>query len=260
MKTKNTINVAYLRSPKILEGTPERVMQFLRGAAYVPIRAALQRHGYTDADHREGWKLLQKACGFKEGEEAPMSDEVSAAITEIDSLDESLFTRARGALMRLHPEQAAFVFDGLKASSGMAAVMGMITFLERLDALEDGAERKATRKEDHAALATLAKRGIGADERKRLAKLVKTVQTSPDLELVDERTVAETEEQRMAALGALRAWFEDWSGTARSAVGRRDHLIRLGLAKRKTNGNIVDVGDDDAGEEEKPAPAPAPVG
>lgn len=31
----------------------------------------------------------------------------------------------------------------------------------------------------------------------------------------------------------LRAWFVEWSETARAAIGRRDYLIRLGLAKRK---------------------------
>jgi len=260
MTKLNQTNVAYLRSKKILEGTPERAMQFLRGLGYRPIRAALQRHGYSDNDHREGWRLLQRACGFKEGEEVPMSDDVSAAMAEIDSLDESLYTKARGALTRLHPEQAAFVFDNLKASTGMQSVMGMITFLERLDALENDPDRKSTRKADQAALATLEKRGITAEERKRIAKLVKQVKSSPDLELTDERAIAETEQQRVAAMGALRAWFEDWTGTARTAVTRRDHLIRLGLAKRKANGNIEDIGDDDGEEEERPAPTPAPVG
>jgi hypothetical protein len=31
----------------------------------------------------------------------------------------------------------------------------------------------------------------------------------------------------------LRAWFVEWSETARAAIRRRDYLIRLGLAKRQ---------------------------
>lgn len=128
--------------------------------------------------------------------------------------------------------------------------MGVLTFLDRLDELEKSAERKSTRKDDHAALATLAKRGFDAKERKRLRDLVNLVQSSP--ELADEAEGAEEEKQ--AALVQLRAWFDDWTSTARSVVGRRDHLIRLGLAKRRANGKIEDVGDDDPIEDE-PTPA-----
>jgi hypothetical protein len=34
-------------------------------------------------------------------------------------------------------------------------------------------------------------------------------------------------------LQALRAWYDDWSETARTVLTRRDHLIRVGLAHRK---------------------------
>lgn len=36
---------------------------------------------------------------------------------------------------------------------------------------------------------------------------------------------------------ALRAWHEDWSEMAKVAVKRRDYLIRMGLAKRKSGKN-----------------------
>jgi len=36
-------------------------------------------------------------------------------------------------------------------------------------------------------------------------------------------------------VAALRAWYEEWSEIARATVTRRDYLIRLGLAKRKSN-------------------------
>lgn len=48
------------------------------------------------------------------------------------------------------------MFQGdLAASTGPAAVLGVKTLLDRLDDRENGKERKATRKEDHAALETL---------------------------------------------------------------------------------------------------------
>ena len=38
----------------------------------------------------------------------------------------------------------------------------------------------------------------------------------------------------LKALGALRVWYVDWSEMARSVVKRREYLIQLGLAKRKS--------------------------
>jgi hypothetical protein len=240
-------------SQKILEGTPERVLQFLRGTQFKPIYAILQQAGYGKDDHAEGWRLLKSACGSEEI--TPMHDEGAQAVKELDAWDEGGFRRARAALTRLHPEQMAFVFRGdLKASEGLPAVMGVLTFLDRLDELEKSPDRKSTRKADKAALETLAKRGIDDVERKRLRKLVDIVQKSP----VMTGTEGQAEEAKQEALVELRAWFEDWSTTARSVVTRRDHMIRLGLAKRKSNGKIEDVDDTD-GSDEDVSPTPSPV-
>ena len=257
MPTKKTAPVVTV-SQAVLDATPMRALVFLRGSRFKPIRAVLQRAGYQPKDHGEGWSLLKRSCGFFEEAEAAMHDETADAIKELDAWDESGFRRARAALARLHPEQCAFVFrGGLKASQGLPAVMGVLTFLDRLDELEKSADRKATRKQDHAALETLAQRGFDDKERKRLRALVNVVQSSPDV-AADESAA---EEARQEALGLLRAWFEDWSATARAVIVRRDHLIRLGLAQRKPNGKIEDVGDEDpvdAGDEpSKPQLAPS---
>ena len=34
-------------------------------------------------------------------------------------------------------------------------------------------------------------------------------------------------------LRALRAWFEEWAALARTELSRKDHLVKLGLARRK---------------------------
>jgi hypothetical protein len=44
----------------------------------------------------------------------------------------------------------------------------------------------------------------------------------------------ERQKQRIQALRELRAWYVDWSSTARSVIRRRDHLILMGLGKRAT--------------------------
>lgn len=41
--------------------------------------------------------------------------------------------------------------------------------------------------------------------------------------------------QHQEALVALRHWFEEWSEIARVALTRRNHLISVGLAKRKAS-------------------------
>jgi hypothetical protein len=238
MPTKKIAPVVTV-SQAVLDATPMRALVFLRGSRFKPLRAVLQRAGYQPKDHSEGWSLLKRSCGFFEEAEGAMHDETADAVKELDAWDEAGFRRARAALARLHPEQCEFVFrGGLKASQGLPAVMGVLTFLDRLDELETSPDRRATRKQDQAALATLAQRGFDDKERKRLRALVDVVQSSP--ELVDDDGA---DDARQQALVQLRAWFEDWSDTARSVVVRRDHLIRLGLAQRKANGKIEDVGD-----------------
>jgi len=74
-----------------------------------------------------------------------------AAITEIDAWDEPGFRRVGAALGRLHPEQHAFVFDGLTAARGQGSLVSVTTLLDRLDALDSAPDREATREVDHAA-------------------------------------------------------------------------------------------------------------
>jgi hypothetical protein len=221
-------------SRETLEATPARVLPFLRAiGTRTAIRALMNARGYTPEDHKEGWRLLHAVSGYVE--EAPpegIDVKVRGAIVELDQWDEDGFRLVRAALGRRHPEQAAFVLDGIGPSVGPAAVTGVKTLLVRLDALEKSPERKATRKEDHAALDTLAKRGLDAKERARLAHLVRVAESVSDLP-EDDGDRVKKDQAHVEALIALRVWFEEWSEIARVAVKRRDYLILMGLAKRK---------------------------
>jgi hypothetical protein len=110
-------------------------------------------------------------------------------------------------------------------------VLGVATLLDRLDALEKSPERKATRKADQAALDTLTKRGISTAERARLRALVTTATTAAKSE--EDASDAADDGVPNEALLKLHAWYGEWSEVARAVIKRRDHLIRLGLAKRK---------------------------
>src|SRR5947208_2460581 len=116
----------------------------------------LATRGYTAAEHRTGWDLLHAVAGFREGvvEVAP-ENEATRAMTELDAWDEPNFRVAKAALKHRHPEQHKFVFENLEPATGPAAVISVTTFLDRVDALEKGADRKATRKADLASLETL---------------------------------------------------------------------------------------------------------
>ncbi|MEO5726050.1 MAG: hypothetical protein ABI134_20685 [Byssovorax sp.] len=220
-------------SRQVLEEIPTRSLKLLSALSRSSIiHAALAARGYTEPDHQEGWELLLQVTGFRRpAVAAAESTAARDATVEIDAWDEPNFRLIRAALDRRHPEQSLFVFEGLTASTGAGAVVGVATLLDRLDALEKSPERKATRKADQAALDTLAKRGIPTAERARLRALVTTAMTAAKAE--EDASDAADDGAPNEALLKLHAWYGEWSEVARAVIKRRDHLIRLGLAKRK---------------------------
>lgn len=220
-------------SRQVLEELPARALKLLSALSKSSlIYGLLAARGYTEADHQEGWELLLQVTGFRRAPAtAAESTAARDAAVEIDAWDEPNFRLIRAALDRRHPEQSLFVFEGLSASTGANAVVGVATLLERLDALETGPARQSTRKDDHAALATLSQRGITAVERARLRALVTTATAAAKPE--EEASDAAGDPASTEALLKLHGWYGEWSEVARAVVKRRDHLIRLGLAKRK---------------------------
>lgn len=214
-----------------LEDTAGRVLKFLRGVGVsVPIRAALGHRGYTEADHEEGWALLHAASGYRPGEPAAAVDGgVRDALRVLDAWDEDGFRIVRATLERRYPAQAKVVLDGIGPSTGPAAVLGVKALLDRLDALD-----KSKKPDDRAAVALLATRGIDAQERARLRALVVRFEAGTEAPSTKvEQAQAALDADHVKALIALRAWHDEWSEIARAAIKRRDHLVLLGLAKRK---------------------------
>jgi hypothetical protein len=97
------------------------------------------------------------------------------------------------------------------------AVGAVTTFLERMAALRDSPNRKATRKADHAALRGLTERGIGQALFDRLSELVAAASVEADQ-------------------------VEEWSTVARAVIKRRDYLIRLGLGSPHARRGAAPVG------------------
>lgn len=195
------------------------------------IRDALAEVGYTDEEDAWAWQHLLSVAGYRM-KAGPRGADVRGAhaLVELDNVGGAFVKRVAAALRRSHPAPAAFVLAGVPLESGADAVFGVATVLDRLDALERFDGGAVSAKAARAALATLDARGVGAAERARLADLVARA-----------RAVAEPpawpgepldNQRRAADLRALRAWFDDWSQTARAVIERRHQLDRLGLRRR----------------------------
>jgi hypothetical protein len=184
------------------------------------------------------------------------------SILEIDGRDEDLFRLVRASVIQRHAAQAEFLLSGIGPDEGIASVLNVRHLLDRLDALEAGPEREATREADHATLATLATRGVTPRLRAELRDLVNAAQSAegpvPSVEDA-ERLAAE----QHRALVELRDWYEEWSEIARVAIKRRSHLLALGLASRRGRPAAgaqpagSEPGEDDLGDE-APADDKAP--
>jgi hypothetical protein len=214
---------------RTLDETPARVLTFLMGVGKsLPIRAALAQRGYTEKEHQTAWTVLQEVAQYSPpGNPTTVDIAVRDAVAALDLWDEPNFACIHATLARIHPDQDQFVFKGLESKQGAEAVLSVGTMLDRLDALESSPDRAPTREADHAALATLAARGYTPEERLRLRRLVKVAQT------VTLGAAPIQDEDRRKSLLDLHAWLSDWSATARMVIQRRDHLILLGLSKRK---------------------------
>ncbi|HEU4534905.1 MAG TPA: hypothetical protein VFS00_12335 [Polyangiaceae bacterium] len=250
-------------SDRTLEETPLRVTQFLTGLATDPAIRTLMasKAGMSDADVIEGAELLRATFNLPSGErvqiESPDAQKRRLAVAELDAWDEPNFTRIKAALDRHFPEQAAYVFRELGPSHGFAAVRGVGTLLTRLDALERGTDpaRKDSAEADRAAVALLAKRGITSAVRWQLQELVSTA-LSPT-EIVPPAPAGNPAERRRV-LAALRAWFDEWSSSARVVLTKRAHRIRMGLATRRSPSKPEP--DPPAEPEPEPEPEPAEEG
>lgn len=240
-----TVNVGQ----ETLDGTPVRLMLLLRGIGTLKaVRETLRAVGYSASEHARGWQLLHGCSGFVESDGD--TDAVAATIAELDAWDEPKFTIAEAALRHRHPAQHAFVFRDLKPARGVEAVVGVHTFLSRLDALESSPDRADSRVADHAALATLAERGINAAERERVGALVRAAESLSDDDDTEQSVLTAAEQEKR--MRAARAFYEEWSTIARTLVERRDHLIRLGLAQRRYT---AEEPTDDPPQPDAPKPA-----
>lgn len=132
----------------------------------------------------------------------------------------------------------------------MAGVLNVKTLVARLRELKSSPARKATRKQDQAALDLLAERGITPELVDQLEGQLKVATSAPEVEQVDDAAIEAADEAYVRALGELREWYDEWSRVARVAVTRRDHLMLLGLAHPKSREGEAETPEIPAGSNE----------
>lgn len=218
-------------------GSPQevvaRALLFVSAASNsVSVRSALAPMGYSPDVHGLFWRCIHQVCRFREGHDVAAA--VRDANQQLGKRLTPVLRLGRAATKNAYPAQHAYVFEGLEGGTGAAGLVCMQTLLDRLDDLESGAERKATRKADAAALEKMAERGITPAERQRLRGLLNIAQCAMD------STDPTAEPPPPEAMETLRSLIEEWSEVARVVVTRRADLILLGLARRRKSGSKKD--------------------
>ena len=228
-------------SDEVLEDIAPRAAKLLNAIGAEPvIRTLMESGGMTAEDIAEGGQLLLACWSQLPGTEAETdTDDAKTqreAVAVLDAWDQPYFARYGATLARRFPQAGAYVFFELKASDGSAAVAGVATFLSRIEALEKGTdpERAGSKKDDKKAVELLASRGLDKKERERLDGLVKIALKPTSALPAASAKSADRAAARIAALTALKDWFDEWAATARVVVQKRAHLIRMGLAYRKS--------------------------
>lgn len=249
--TQKPASTASHLTARTLEQTPSRVLTFLSGAGLdLEIRGLLDQHGYSREVHRQGWRLLEAARTRPVTAWDAPTDPIGDAIRAVESWNAVGYHVLHAHLANVAPAVADYVFQGLAPATGMDGVMIADTVLARLDALRDATDpARATLKDsDAAVLAALAKRGIGTEAFEALRAAVTIAQ-----EAKDAPPPPPSDDAREAALGELRAWYEQWTEIARAVLPSRRALIRLGLAQRQSRSAAK--GDAAAATAASPAPS-----
>jgi hypothetical protein len=211
---------------------PVRLLTFLQGAADPAVRAQLVAIGWSEQDAEDAWSLLNRLRG-PTVTPSPVNP-VPAAFAACEEWHSTWLTRMRVLLQMTHPDQARFLFHDLTTARGLGAVIDLSAFLERRERLDNDPHRNPTRTADHQALAIIARAGATPEMRKRWRAAVDTVHSPTDAGTDAEPQLDDGfEAQRLETLRKIWVWITTWSEIARTGVTRRDHLIRLGIAKRR---------------------------
>lgn len=231
-----------------------RMVKFLVASTERAVARELGRRGFTDDDRQEGWSLMDRATGrhlaVVPGPGASPT-RYHGLLVKVDGWENEWYDVAEAALKRRFPALHAEVFKNLSKGSGSEVVITVRTLLDRLDGLAAKGGDESRR-----AMALLETRGLTPERRDKARALLRSLEVAETGDAGaeaawDEEAEAALRAEKEAAVQAMWAWYQEWAKTARTVVRNRNHLIMLGLARRRSRGSAGDDADD-AGADDAP--------
>ncbi|HSN97104.1 MAG TPA: hypothetical protein VLS89_02365 [Candidatus Nanopelagicales bacterium] len=257
-----------------------RTSRFLVGITAPVFAQRARRHGYTVAEHREGWLHWSTAVGkqrpldhlFVEQQAAATGDaDGMVLLKQIDEFENLWFPRVRAIIRRVVDRDRrdefaeGFFKDMAQQPLGPSVVGSVSVFLRRVKGLEESKDPDAKKVRD-----TLRKRGLTESAIQQVRGLIEEVETlkAPKDRPADAPSAAEIASAQAAqreAYESLRDWFNDWATMLRPAFNAREQ-VQLGLAVVRRGGQVAvdEDGDMDAeeadAEDDSVSPEAAAVG
>jgi hypothetical protein len=205
------------RSRRALDELPARAFAFLKGAGTrADVRQALARAGYDERMHADGWEMLRAVV------DRPLKTSSFPTTTEAARELRAFFgrpwRRARASLRSDLAKVGAKLFAPVPRRDSER----VLRVTKLLDAIDTVPELRARLVTDG---------GLTDDVRARLRILVNTL-----LGLAEGLDSVSQPPAPAAELRQLRTWLGLAIGMARQAITRRDQLIALGVARRRSPG------------------------
>ena len=187
----------------------QTVTTFLIGLRHRPIRLALAPHGLTREEIERGWRFMAELGDDGRFDEGPST---APLIAELDAWENLWFPITDATLSARLPAAHAVVFKNLRQSTGIEVVVGVRTFLDRIEMLE--AEGRQL----------LIERGLTSarldEARALLARIERADSTA--LPPIDDAAIGED---------AMWRWYKEWSAVARAVITDRRQLTALGFQR-----------------------------
>jgi hypothetical protein len=215
-----------------LSGKQARVFQLLVGISRnARARRSLILHGLNEAEYDEGWRLLRgSATPIFDVAQLPAPNLDPGKLSALDAWENKWFPVIRATLGRRAPAVAGFVFHELSQAEGPAVILTVSTFLDRIQAVEDGTQGTATLEGRDVALQAIVARGLDAAARAEARSLL---QALGQLDTSEPPAPIDTEQ----AEADLWSWYIEWSQVSQSVITDRKALRALGFLRAARRGD-----------------------
>jgi hypothetical protein len=190
----------------------QTVTTFLIGLRHRQIRLALAPHGLTREEIERGWRFMIDLADDGRFDDPPST---TPLIIELDAWENLWFPITDAALAARFPEVQAQVFRNLRQSTGIEVVMGVRTFLERIDGIEGSDARRL-----------LIERGLTAERLEQARALLQRIERAEH-----SASTSSTDDGAAASEEAMWRWYKEWSAVARAVITDRRQLIALGFQR-----------------------------